>query len=117
MMWVYLVLLWFLRRIGATWSEKLKSIWGSSRAPRASRRKRELRLTLPGSSTVALMVESFSPNSLAIDLTEKVSGVIVSQMMEPPTEREKRAANLVTRTSSSRSRVVWILDSLGISLR
>ena len=97
-------------------SENWKVITGSSRELRASRRKRELRFILPAVVTLVLILESFSPNSLAMDLTEKVSEVTVSQMIEPPTERANRAASLVTRMSSSRFKSTLILQSLGISL-
>ena len=100
---------------GEIWSENSNSISLLSRELRASRIKRELKLTRPFLSTEVSILESFSPYSFATDLTEKVSGDLVSQIIEPPTERAKRAASLVIRINSSRSRVTFILLFLGMS--
>lgn len=94
-------------------SENSISISLLSRELRASIMKRELKLARPSWSTLVSIVESFSPNSLAIERTERVSGDLVSQMMEPSTERAKRAASLVVRMNSSRSRVALMLWSFG----
>ena len=106
------MLLFLLRRTtGEIELENSKTISFSSRAFKASERKRELRLTLPSFSTVVSILESFSPSSLATDLIEKISGFLASQTMAPLTLLAKRAASLVTRINSSRDNSSLILLS------
>ena len=100
--------------MGATRLENSMMISFSSRALMASMKNLELKLFLPSSLTSVVMVDSFSPSSLAMALTEKVSGFLASQMMTPLTLRAKRAASLETRRSSSRFNSSLMSLSFGI---
>ena len=113
-MWIYLVSFLPWRTIGLTPEENSMVMLGVSKALRAAMKKRELRRVIQSLVTSVLISESFSPNSLATERIERVSGALVSQMIEPSTERAKRAASLVVRMASSWSRSRVISLSLGI---
>ena len=100
--------------MGLTPEENSMVILGVSKAERAAIKKRELRRVIQSLVTLVSILESFSPNSLATERMERVSGDLASQMMEPSTERAKRAASLVVRMVSSWSKSREISLSLGM---